>query len=313
MAEAMGDYEMTDGSDAESRRRPLGSLLTGAGLLTGAQLEEALQEGSATGARLGEVVVRRGWATEDDVAKLLAEQWQLGYVERGSIFFDSDALGRMSRAEAQRLEALPTRVEDGRVVVAVAEPTEQRLADLRAVIGADTVVVVVPKTALEAGLRSELLTGRRDDTTDDERAGRREPPSAPAPPPAGLAARPAPDPTAEAPVLARVTPMPERGSRTHAPAGRVQEPELDAVLVALAAAAAEAAALGASMGELAGRLAELAQQATAATERLLGTADTRRDDRGTIDRLEQQLSQRHEQTESLKQQLASLTRTLENL
>jgi hypothetical protein len=42
-------------------------------------------------------------------------------------------------------------------VVAVAEPTEQRLAELRRLIGEDLVVVVVPKSALHTGLQSELL------------------------------------------------------------------------------------------------------------------------------------------------------------
>src|SRR5687768_8795757 len=93
-------------NDAAPKRTPLGRLLRDAGFLTDEQLESALREGTDTGERLGEVVVRRGWATEDDVAKLLAEQWQLGYVERASIWFDADALQRMSREQARRLEAL---------------------------------------------------------------------------------------------------------------------------------------------------------------------------------------------------------------
>jgi hypothetical protein len=105
-------------------------------------------------------VVRRGLATEDDVARLLAEQWALDYVERSSIWFDANALAQMSREDAQRLEALPTRVEDGRVVVAVAEPTEQRLGALRELLGEETVMIVVPKSALDAGLRSDLLRSR---------------------------------------------------------------------------------------------------------------------------------------------------------
>jgi hypothetical protein len=138
-------------------RTPLGALLVAEGLLNDVQLHQALHLGSQTGERLGEIVVRQGLASEEDVARLLAEQWDLGYVDRASIWFDANALARLSREDAQRLEAMPTRVEDGRVVVAVAEPTEQRLAALREVIGEDTVVVVVPKAALEAGLHSELL------------------------------------------------------------------------------------------------------------------------------------------------------------
>ncbi|HEY2778672.1 MAG TPA: hypothetical protein VGI77_12315 [Gaiellaceae bacterium] len=141
-------------------RVPLGQLLIQAGFLTQVQLDDALYEGSRTGERLGEVVVRRGLATEDDVARLLAEQWGLDYVERSSIWFDANALAQVSREDAQRLEALPTRVEDGRVVVAVAEPTEQRLGALRELLGEETVMIVVPKSALDAGLRSDLLRSK---------------------------------------------------------------------------------------------------------------------------------------------------------
>jgi len=156
-------------------RKPLGELLISAGLIDGSQLEDALREGRETGARIGEVVVSRGWATEDEVAKVLADQWELRYVDRASIWFDADALGRLSREDAQRLEALPTRVEDGRVMVAVAEPTEQRLAALRDVIGEDTVVVVVPRTALQAGIHSQLLTSREPGPAPSGPAVRDEP------------------------------------------------------------------------------------------------------------------------------------------
>src|SRR5438132_3739233 len=157
---AMEDERVTQEAlaGAETQTRvPLGQLLIQAGFLTQVQLDDALYEGSRTGERLGEVVVRRGLATEDDVARLLAEQWSLDYVDRSSIWFDANALARLSREDAQRLEALPTRVDGGRVVVAVAEPTEQRLAALRELIGEETVMIVVPKSALDAGLRSDLL------------------------------------------------------------------------------------------------------------------------------------------------------------
>ncbi len=155
-AAAAGQLSPADAPPAVERV-PLGQLLVAEGFLDNAQLDEALHVGSQTGERLGEVVVRQGLASEEDIARLLAEQWDLSYVDRASIWFDANALARLSREDAQRLEAMPTRVEDGRVVVAVAEPTEQRLAALREVIGEDTVVVVVPKTALQAGIHSQLL------------------------------------------------------------------------------------------------------------------------------------------------------------
>jgi hypothetical protein len=185
---AQADPDMPDGKPTPERKA-LGTLLVEAGLIDEAQLDLALREGSRTGERVGEVVVRRRWATEDEVARVLADQWGLSYVDRASIWFDADALTRLSREDAQRLEALPTRVEGGRVVVAVAEPTEQRLAALEKLIG-DTVVVVVPKTALEAGLHSELLTSRsgtvEEPSQDDAPAPEPEEPTPEQPPPASV-------------------------------------------------------------------------------------------------------------------------------
>lgn len=151
-------------------RLPLGAMLVEAGFVTQSQVDDALTEAAETGERLGEVVVRQGWASEDEVAMVLAEQWGLNYVASGGIWFESDALSRLSRDDARRVEALPTRIQDGHVVVAVAEPTEQRLADLRRLIGDDTVVVVVPKSALHTGLQSELLSDGDGETGDDEPA-----------------------------------------------------------------------------------------------------------------------------------------------
>jgi len=146
-----------NGADPPARK-PLGEMLLAAGLINERQLRDALKEHERTGQRIGEIVVGHGWASEEDVGRMLAEQWGLSYVDRASIWFDSAALARLSREEAQRLEALPTRIEEGRVVVAVAEPTEEQIDELRRVIGEEPVLVVVPRTALEAGLHSDLLS-----------------------------------------------------------------------------------------------------------------------------------------------------------
>jgi type IV pilus assembly protein PilB len=231
-------------------RKPLGQLLREAGFISEEQLDGALQEGRRTGERLGEVVVRRGWASEDDIAKLLAMQWQLGYVERSAIYFDVGALTRMTREQAQRLEALPTRVQDGRVVVAVAEPTEERLAALRQVIGDDTVVVVVPKTALDAGVRSELLD-REEHEEHDEHAEHAEH----AEPPEPQEAEPAPDLSS---LVATSSARP--GAQA----------DLAEVLRSLMEATAEANVLQQRVADLARRLERLSIGLAGVTERLAG-------------------------------------------
>jgi hypothetical protein len=143
----------------DTRRTALGTLLVEREYLDQGQLDDALRIGEETGERLGEVIVRLGWVSEDDLAKVLAEQWHLRYFERSAISFDGRALRRMTREDAARLEALPIQEsEDGVILVALAEPTEARLDALRTLLGDRIDFVVVAKTAIETGLRSELLT-----------------------------------------------------------------------------------------------------------------------------------------------------------
>jgi len=143
---------------SETRRTALGTLLIERGQLDEARLEEALAIGEAGGERLGEVLVRLGWVSEEELAKTLADQWHLRYTERSAISFDREALRRMSREDAAKLEALPIQVgEDGVLSVALAEPTESRLMALRTLLGDHIDFVVVAKGAIEAGLHSDLL------------------------------------------------------------------------------------------------------------------------------------------------------------
>src|SRR3954462_6301319 len=143
---------------SEAKRTALGTLLIERGYIDQGQLDEALRRSAENGERLGEVIVKLGWASEDDLAKVLAEQWHLRYFERSAISFDGKALRRMSWEDASRLEALPIQENDeGAVVVAVAEPPDARLLALRELLGDRIDFVVVAKGAIETGLRSELL------------------------------------------------------------------------------------------------------------------------------------------------------------
>jgi hypothetical protein len=152
---------------SEAKRTALGTLLIERGYIDQGQLDEALRRSAENGERLGEVIVNLGWASEDDLAKVLAEQWHLRYFERSAISFDGKALRRMSWEDASRLEALPIQENDeGAVVVAVAEPTDARLLALRELLGDRIDFVVVAKGALETGLRSELLARNGSSTVE---------------------------------------------------------------------------------------------------------------------------------------------------
>ncbi|MDX6411724.1 MAG: type pilus assembly protein PilB [Gaiellaceae bacterium] len=146
----------------DETKPPLGRLLVERGVLTLAQLEEALTEKETSGARLGEILVGRGWLTAADVARALAEQHELEFVELANEEVDPGAASLLPEKFARRYGALPIRfVGDEQVVVAIADPTNVLNSDdLRLALGLNVRLVVVPGPDLEKTIariyRSEL-------------------------------------------------------------------------------------------------------------------------------------------------------------
>jgi type IV pilus assembly protein PilB len=113
-------------------RSHLGALLLRKGLVTNEDLDRALAE-KQTGELLGEALCRLRFCFENDVARVLAEQANVDFVDIGVTSVDHRAAQLLSRPEAERLRAIPLRLHpDGSVSVAVADPTDEGLlADLK--------------------------------------------------------------------------------------------------------------------------------------------------------------------------------------
>jgi type IV pilus assembly protein PilB len=113
-----------DPAAAPGRLR-LGALLVRDGLLTPQQLEEAIAEKELSGGRLGEIVVRRGWVGGSEVARAVAEQHGLPFLELAKTEIDEAATQLLTEEYARRYQALPVKfVEDDAVLVAVVDPTD---------------------------------------------------------------------------------------------------------------------------------------------------------------------------------------------
>jgi hypothetical protein len=129
---------------------PLGTLIFRAGLLGEEQLEDALQEGMRTGKRLGEVLLERGWLNERDLGQMLAGQKGLPFVDVNLGDVEPDALGALAEDDARRQVALPLFYDDGELVVAVGDPSnEVVLEGLRRELEGDFQLVVAPHSQLQ--------------------------------------------------------------------------------------------------------------------------------------------------------------------
>ncbi|HVN60420.1 MAG TPA: GspE/PulE family protein [Gaiellaceae bacterium] len=144
----------------ERARLHLGSLLLRDGLLSPEQIEEALAVKEQTGARLGEIVVERGWLESSDLARALAEQHGLDYVDLGAMDVDQAAAGLLSERLAHRYGALPVRfLDEETILVAVSDPTDVVTSDdLRLALGLNVRIGVAAADELTKVLRRVYRT-----------------------------------------------------------------------------------------------------------------------------------------------------------
>ncbi len=142
----------------EAARSPLpalGALLIRDGAITPEQLEDALAEKRVTPEkRLGEILVERGYATRTQVTRVLAEQHELEFIELDFPAIEVEAAMLLPENLARRYLALPIHfLEDGSVMVAVADPTNVMFSDeLRLALGVPVRVCVAAADAIESAI-----------------------------------------------------------------------------------------------------------------------------------------------------------------
>ncbi|MFN8035977.1 MAG: ATPase, T2SS/T4P/T4SS family [Acidimicrobiia bacterium] len=121
----------------------LGALLRAEGLITQAQLDAAVHEQSRCGKPLGRLLIEQGAITETDLVRTLARQVGLEFVDLTDYQVDPSAVALIPESLARRYQALPINWEDGRLVVAMADPSNVfAVDDIRAITGAEIKSVV---------------------------------------------------------------------------------------------------------------------------------------------------------------------------
>ena len=135
-------------------RPRLGDLLQKKGLISQEQLEAALAESRATGDLLGRVMIRRQFLFEDELARTLADQLELPYVNLRVAGYDRAAAALVPSSEGMRIAAVPIGILGGRVRVAFADPSDETAkAVVRQFVG-DFSLAVAELSEIELAWRS---------------------------------------------------------------------------------------------------------------------------------------------------------------
>ena len=97
-------------------------------------------------------------SAEEAEAQALADERQLEFRARHQLTIDAQAHTLLEPKDAREMRAVPLGIEAGRPVVAVADPSEKRLAAIREQVGAEVKFVLVAPESLDALLKSRILS-----------------------------------------------------------------------------------------------------------------------------------------------------------
>ncbi|MDX6254323.1 MAG: type pilus assembly protein PilB [Frankiales bacterium] len=126
--------------------KQLGDILLDNGLATRAQLTEAFEEHQRLGRSLGRVLVDKGILSESQLVAALAQQIGLRFVDLTEFPVDGSAVARVPESVCRRHTALPIGYEDGRLLVAMADPANVfAIDDIRSLTGLEVKPLVATR------------------------------------------------------------------------------------------------------------------------------------------------------------------------
>ena len=147
----------------------LGRLLLQNNLVTEDQLREAAIEHEGTGKSLGRVLIDNRVLSEGQLTSVLAEQIGIDYADLGKYKIDPEAAVLIDANQARRHMVCPIDYKDGKLVVAMADPTNVfALDDLRIMTGMEVLPVVSTREDIEGVIGRYLHSTAEIDEALDE-------------------------------------------------------------------------------------------------------------------------------------------------
>src|SRR6266849_5699714 len=148
------------GARARPRAESLGQILLDQKMVTREQLDKAIQTQHRSGGHLGRILVEQGALTEQNLAKVLAIQWGLPYVQLSTIEIDPDVVKAIPQHIAHRHKVLAIEKTKRKLKLAIADPLNVvALDDVRLVTGLELEQVVAAEEDIMAAINRYYTGG----------------------------------------------------------------------------------------------------------------------------------------------------------
>jgi type IV pilus assembly protein PilB len=133
--------------------RNLGEILLENGVITAAQLDEALEKQRSTREFLGRTLVSLGYATEQDIVNALGIQQGMEQISLSQVAINSEVLNLVTPDIAQFYNIIPIRKTDNVLTIAMADPLAiNTIDDLKVIIGCEIEGAVSSQSEIAAAI-----------------------------------------------------------------------------------------------------------------------------------------------------------------
>ena len=139
------------------RMDPIGKVLLARGVVTVEQLATALDQQQRSGGQLGPLVVKAGIVSERELARAVAQHWELPFVDLADQTIDPEIARILPAYLAQRHGVIAVDRRPGRLVVAMADPSNVvAIDDIRLLTGLDVEIVIASTSDIARAHRRML-------------------------------------------------------------------------------------------------------------------------------------------------------------
>ena len=133
--------------------RRLGDLLVAEGLITQAQLRQALADQKGKGDKLGTILVSLGFVSEEQLIGFLSRQYGIPSITLDNVDIDAETVQLVPAQIAKKYEVLPVKRIGGTLTLAMADPTNVfALDDVAFMTNLQILPVVAPQAAIRRAL-----------------------------------------------------------------------------------------------------------------------------------------------------------------
>ena len=143
------------------RLKNIGNILIERGCLAAEQLPVIIEQLATTRLRFGEIAIKEGFVTEEDMARALGEQFSIEYVDLRNFKMSEELLNSLPLDAIYRFRFVPLEMTPNGIVVAISDPTDVvKLDELELLLDRQIQVRIASESSIAAVIKAGEGTRR---------------------------------------------------------------------------------------------------------------------------------------------------------